>query len=265
MDGVARVREWDDYLSPSGRDTFVQCQRRWRYRYLDRLDEPSGREADFGRLVHSILERLMAEAPEVRSRLDVCAGTAEAMREAWVGEHEHGPVDVWRAVRGGLVLNPGALDVVGREVEVSATVGCVPFYGVIDRIDRDGDGVRIIDYKTGKVPRPKYAAVRLSQLYLYAAALEDSDPDVDVVSVELQYVCAKPGPLKVTEQLDRRRLAHEIGQFEMAWDDIHGHVECLEDAAADEVFRPRPGPLCGWCGHVAACNAAGGGPGEVRR
>ncbi|GIT00402.1 MAG: hypothetical protein CM1200mP26_21140 [Acidimicrobiales bacterium] len=50
--------------------------------------------------------------------------------------------------------DPTEVDVEATEVKVSATVGGVPFFGIVDRLDSTSDGLVVTDYKTGKAPRP---------------------------------------------------------------------------------------------------------------
>ena len=51
-------------------------------------------------------------------------------------------------------------------------LGSVPFRGVIDRVEVEADGLAISDYKSGRAPNPRFAEERLSQVLLYAAAVE---------------------------------------------------------------------------------------------
>lgn len=71
-------------------------------------------------------------------------------------------------------LRDSAFSVAACEQPCELPLGRVKLYGRIDRVDSNGDMVRIIDYKTGKVhaePEKYYMGLKLQlQLYLSAAA-----------------------------------------------------------------------------------------------
>ena len=58
------------------------------------------------------------------------------------------------------------------ELPFNLKIGDYNLFGVIDRIDDSGDGVKIIDYKTGK-PKEKLEADDKSQLLIYQIAAEE--------------------------------------------------------------------------------------------
>src|SRR6056300_131293 len=52
-------------LSPSGAAAFDGCPRRWKFKYIDRLGEPSGEPAVVGTFAHLVLEHLCGlDGPE---------------------------------------------------------------------------------------------------------------------------------------------------------------------------------------------------------
>jgi len=122
--------------------------------------------------------------------------------------------------------------------------------GIVDRVDNTADGLVITDYKSGRPPRPGDHDSVLSQVLLYAAAIE-SDSGERPARARLLYL----GKEIVEAEVTAERLATTGGDLADTWSDLG------RDCDADE-FTTRPGPLCGWCPYVAVCEDGGA---EVRR
>jgi putative RecB family exonuclease len=109
--------------------------------------------------------------------------------------------------------------------------------------------VRIVDYKTGKAPRPEYAEGALFQMKFYALVVWRLK---NVVPRRLQLVYLGSGDVLTydpvpadLERVERKLLA--------LWEAIRLATETGE-------WRPRPTKLCGWCDHRAVCPEFGGTP-----
>ena len=240
-------------LSPSGAGTFEQCPRRWRHRYVDRLPDPPGEAAMAGSFAHRVLELLMQRPPEQRT-------TDEAKliaRQEWPEteaqpdytaleydetEGRHFRWKAWQAVEGLWKLeDPSTVDVAATERDIEADLAGVPFRGIVDRLEREGDGLVVTDYKSGKVPSPRYRRGRLDQVLLYAAAVE-SDTGEMPVRARLLYLGQRPVGIDVT----RQELDTVTEKLACTWAGIHTACETDE-------FEPRTGPLCGWCPYLDRC------------
>ena len=122
--------------------------------------------------------------------------------------------------------------------------------GIIDRVDVAPTGeVRIVDYKTGKAPRPEYAEGALFQMKFYALVVWRLK---HVVPRRLQLVYLGSGDvltydpvIEDLERVERKLLA--------LW-------EAIRQATETGDWRPRPTKLCGWCDHQAVCPEFGGTP-----
>lgn len=260
VDGASSPRP--RHLSPSSASLFVQCPRRWRLRYVDRVPEPSGEAAVVGTFAHRVLEVLLGEAPEHRTK----ERAKLIAREVWP-ETEHHPdylaleLDAagaralrwkgWIAIEGLWAHeDPSTVSVRATERRVSATIGGVPFLGVVDRLDECADGLVVTDYKSGRAPSTRFRDAKLSQVLLYAAAVAAADGEAPV-RARLVYL----GETVVEAQATPERVAEAVDGLRATWDE-------LSAAAASDEFAARPGPLCGWCPHVGNCAE---GQAEVRR
>ena len=240
-------------LSPSGAATFEQCPRRWKFRYVDKVEEPGGVAAAAGTFVHLVLEQVMA-LPAAERTVEAARQAATTAWETFSTEDAYQNLGLddaekrqfmWRAWTGveGLwtLEDPAAVDVVATEQNLEADLAGVPFRGIVDRVDRNSDGeVVVSDYKSGKAPPRGYGGRHLRQVLLYAAALRTAGQPVDRVAV--LYLGQRPVSVRVTDRL----LDDAVGKLASTWENIGS-------ACSTGRFDPKPGPLCGWCPHTAAC------------
>ncbi len=245
-------------LSPSRAADFKQCPLLYRLRVVDQIPEPPSSAATLGTLVHAVLEALFDRpAPE---RVEaVAAEMVEPHWRAMIARRPelatlHGGADAEQAwlqdARGRLgtyftLENPQRLEPEARELFVEFQLDDGPLLrGVIDRIDVAPDGsIRIVDYKSGKSPDPRFGATKERfQMRFYALVVE-------------RLRARRPALLRLLflrdgQQLDVHPTDEDIAAIEhevrALWDEI-----C--DAARRGTFRPRRGPLCGWCSFQELC------------
>lgn len=249
-------------LSPSGASTFRQCAKRWKFRYVERRPDPPAEPALRGTFVHHVLEELLTVAPAQRT-----LERARAIcRDLWP-QHAQEPDfaalelsaaqerafrwNAWTDIEGYFQLvDPAEVDVVDRERDVRTSLDGVPFRGIVDLVDRVPDGLRVTDYKTGRVPAQRFVDSRLSQVWLYAAALESVGDDVS--AVRLLYLGETGSgrnsrrPTEIARPFDADAVLAAVDEHRDTWDQI-------EDAAASDCFEPATGPLCSWCPYVGDC------------
>ncbi|MFI8895926.1 RecB family exonuclease [Streptomyces paradoxus] len=254
-------------LSPSRASDFMQCPLLYRFRVIDRLPEKPSEAATRGTLVHAVLERLFdapaAERTPPRAK-SLIPGQWDRLRETrpevvelfaddpqgerlarWLGEAEQ-LVERWFTLE-----DPSRLEPAERELFVEAELESgLRLRGIIDRVDVAPTGeVRIVDYKTGKAPRPEYSEGALFQMKFYALVVWRLK---NVVPRRLQLVYLGSGQvltydpvLADLERVERKLLA--------LW-------EAIRQATETGDWRPRPTKLCGWCDHQAHCPEFGGTP-----
>lgn len=254
-------------LSPSRAGDFMQCPLLYRFRVIDRLPEKPSEAATRGTLVHAVLERLFdapaAErtAPRARSLIpaqwerlrearpeltELFADDPEGERLArWLAEAEQ-LVERWFTLE-----DPTRLEPAERELFVEAELESgLRLRGIIDRVDVAPTGeVRIVDYKTGKAPRPEYAEDALFQMKFYALVVWRLK---GIVPRRLQLVYLGSGDVLTYDPVvaDLQRVERKL----------HALWEAIRRATETGDWRPRPTKLCGWCDHQAHCPEFGGTP-----
>ncbi|MFF1925448.1 RecB family exonuclease [Streptomyces sp. NPDC058221] len=245
----------------------MQCPLLYRFRVIDRLPQKPSEAATRGTLVHAVLERLFDNPATERTAGRATAlipGQWDRLLESkpelselfaedpqgerlsrWLSEAER-LVERWFSLE-----DPTRLEPAERELFVETELESgLRLRGVIDRIDVTPAGdVRIVDYKTGKAPRPEYAEGALFQMKFYALVIWRLK---GVVPRRLQLVYLGSGDVMTydpvvadLERVERKLLA--------LWEAISLATETGE-------WRPRPTKLCGWCDHQALCPEFGGTP-----
>ncbi|MEC9000299.1 MAG: PD-(D/E)XK nuclease family protein [Actinomycetota bacterium] len=249
-------------FSVSAAGLWRQCPRRWRFRYVEKRADPPGEPALLGTFVHRVLELLCAEPADGRD-LD---RARELAAEAWpdtaddpdyvalghdAEAQRHFKWRGWRAIEAlWQIENPADVEVRATEAKVQATVGGVPFFGIIDRLDVEPSGLVVTDYKTGKAPRPGDVPTSLDQVLVYSAAVEDHLGERPSRG-RLYYLGSGVHETEVTED----GLGGAVERFTEAWSQVG-------QACSTDDFPPDVGPLCGWCPYVTDCVE---GSDEVRR
>ncbi|MER6379801.1 RecB family exonuclease [Streptomyces sp. NPDC001250] len=265
--GAERVAVPPASLSPSRAGDFMQCPLLYRFRVIDRLPEKPSAAATKGTLVHAVLERLFdapaAERTAPRAKALV-PGQWDRLRESrpevtelfaddpdgerlagWLAEAER-LVERWFTLE-----DPTRLEPAERELFVEAELESgLRLRGIIDRVDVAPTGeVRIVDYKTGKAPRPEYSEGALFQMKFYALVVWRLKR---VVPRRLQLVYLGSGDVLTYDPVpaDLERVERKL----------HALWEAIERATQTGEWRPRPTKLCGWCDHQAHCPEFGGTP-----
>jgi putative RecB family exonuclease len=254
-------------LSPSRANDFQQCPLLFRLRVVDRLPEPTSEAAARGTLVHAVLERLF-DLPAAERTL---AAARDMLPGQWQAQRERAPQydelftdqdaeAAWLASAGELLgtyftlEDPTRLEPESRELAVRLDLEDGPqLRGIVDRVDVAPNGwVRIVDYKTGRSPRPGYEGHALFQMRFYAYVLWRTR-GVLARALQLEYLG------------DGQVIRHEPSEAEMAT--LEARVRSLwtsvQTAARTGTWQARPSALCEWCSFSALCPAFGGTPPEV--
>jgi len=253
-------------LSPSRASDFKTCPLLYRFRTIDRLPERKSAAAVRGTLVHAVLEKLydlpaagrspeaaQALIPEAWRELQEEPGIQELFAEGGDG----GSLETWLASAGRLVEtyfaleDPTRIQPHGREelVEVTLPDGLL-LRGFVDRIDVAPNGaLRVVDYKTGAMPREAFEAKALFQMKFYALVLWRTR---GVVASQLKLLYLGDGDT-LTYAPDEQELVRFERTLQAIW-------VAIERAVATGDFRPNKSRLCDWCDHQALCPSFGGTP-----
>ena len=242
--------------TPSRLATWLDCPRRYKFVYVDRpvpAKGPPWAHNSVGASVHAALAAWWSLP--VERRTPVAAGAL--VRSKWIGLgfRDDDQAAQWRerAVEmvSGYVEGLDPYDEpIGVERTVAMRTPALAFSGRIDRLDRRGDELVVVDYKTGRHVLTTDDARGSLALALYAAAAARTLRR-RCLTVELHHL--PTGRVvrweHTPETLDRQlRRAHDIAAEAAAAPD---RIAAGEDV--DAVYPPRAGPMCGWCDFAAHC------------
>ncbi|MBC5815999.1 MAG: PD-(D/E)XK nuclease family protein [Candidatus Eremiobacteraeota bacterium] len=283
------MRSRHAHFSASSLNTYVECGRKWFYRYLCAAVEDKGSSASFyGTAFHAALEELHKEFPHP---CDVAVAMLRSKLQGFV----HRAFDIYasgfetrielelqrrRAIRTAnryvewlaAQAAKAPFTVVGCELPAQLTIEGYDFIGYIDRLDRDdGTGnVTVIDYKTGAIAqsadeyREKVRQFKEFQLPFYYWArtaegdrvtrlalvpLKDALLEVDPVSLEVVPVATESG-----KRSGGTTGLISITDLERARTRMIEICRELTDGTLEHFPVTEDPSACRYCAYANACN-----------
>lgn len=243
-------------LSPSAVSEYENCPQLYKYRKIDKLPEPPSLDAERGTLVHTILQDLF----EFPSQERTPQTAIDLLPSRWAAQLENKPVLLemvtnekeWFDRASSLLTtyftleNPTTFEATHREMHLENDFAKdVYLHGYVDRLDVAPTGeVRIVDYKTGKSPKPGWEEKALFQLRVYALLYWKN---TGVLPRLLQLIYLGDG---------------RIVKSNPTMSDIESAEKVLKRVAQDifisiekEYWPPKPSRLCDWCYFKSICPA----------
>jgi len=139
--------------------------------------------------------------------------------------------------------DPTAITTEAVEIRFDYDMGGWGLRGIIDRLDRIGDGsLAVVDYKTGKPPRKGYEAKALEACQTYAYLCQQVRGEVPS---ELRLIYVKTGT-QITHKVEERDLDSAERRVRKTWEGIE---KCYEKGN----FPAKPSILCNWCSFQTIC------------
>src|SRR5262249_24506095 len=146
--------------------------------------------------------------------------------------------------------DPTRLEPAAREELVEVVIDGLRLRGYIDRLDVSPSGdIRVIDYKTGGIPREAFEAKALFQMKFYALVLGGTRGVVPR-QLRLMYLADR-------DTLSYTPTAEELARFERT---IRAIWTAIAKATERGEFQASPSRLCDWCDYRPLCPAHGGTP-----
>ena len=237
--------------TPSRLSTWLDCPRRYRFVYVDRPTPPKGppwAHNSVGATAHTALAAWW-DLPVERRTPQTAAGL---VRQRWIalGFRDDAQSDEWRERAAAMVeryvegLDPYD-EPIGVERTVAMRTDRLAVSGRIDRLDRRGDDLVVVDYKTGRHVLTTDDARGSLALAIYALAAARTLRR-DCVTVELHHL---PTGEVVQWTHTPEALQRHLGRAE----DIAQEAAAAQEQGDADAFPPRPGPMCGWCDFSAHC------------
>ena len=246
-------------------ETFEQCPRKYKLRYIDNIrTEREGVEAFVGKRVHETLEKLYRDLKMTKLH------TLEELLQFYESEWEknwHGKVQV---VREG--ITPGHYFALGKQciadyykryhpfnqgrtlgleerIEIKLKEGekTYAIQGYIDRLTWDSatETYEIHDYKTGSSVPTQEDADQDRQLALYQLGIMQRWPDAKRVKLVWHYLATDKNIVSSRSQADLATLEREVIEA----------IHLIEEETKLGRWEVKVSRLCEWCEYKTICPA----------
>ena len=245
--------------APSRLTTYVACPRRYRFNYLERPTPPKGPpwgHNSVGAAVHNALARWWdlprdRRTPQAGGALLVSGWLTDGFRDdrQLLDARERSREQVERYLAD---VDPED-EPIGIERTVSVRTARAALWGRVDRIDDRGEGIVIVDYKTGRSVLTVDDARTSVALAVYAAGAART-LHRDCTRVELHHL---PSGDVVAWEHTEDSLDRHLQRVDSLAAELRGLDERykagMSAEEADEMFPARVASQCGWCDFRSVC------------
>jgi RecB family exonuclease len=241
--------------TPSRLTSWLDCPRRYRFTYVDRPMPAKGgpwAHNTVGAAVHVALAGWWSLP--VDDRTPAAAGRLVRSRWQPMGFRDDAQSAAWRDRAAEMVERYTAgLDPTDEPIGVERTVALrtdrLALSGRVDRLDRRGDELVVVDYKTGRHVLTTDDARGSLALAVYAAAAARTLRR-RCVRVELHHL---PSGDVISWEHSDASLARQLDRIhDIAAEAVTAHGAAVE-GDLDAAFPPRPSTMCGWCDFASHC------------
>ena len=217
---VEEFNAFDIVWSASRLKTYLDCQRKYYYRYIQKI-KPQKEEAELneGSFLHSLLDHLHRENSSYQSKedmqkqIDILLDTLLPFDSSKLDYQKL----LWREKLKGYIDTQidhfaQGYKVVEREIEFQGEIGGLKFKGRIDRIDQTHTETLIIDYKTGSTAEANKSknieTITDLQMSIYYQILKDRYSNIDLAFLKI----FEKGKLEEIKELEEKNnlLAQKI-------------------------------------------------------
>jgi putative RecB family exonuclease len=243
-------------ISPSRANDFLNCPQLYKFRAIDKLPEAISLDAVRGTLVHSVLEDLF-DSPIPHRTIEKAN---ELLPLRWQDQTDANPelatlvsdTKEWLDRASSLLDNyfslekPNSFEPTFRELHLELELDdSIYLHGYVDRLDVAETGeVRIIDYKTGKAPKPAWEEKALFQLRIYALIYWRNQ---GVMPKLLQLIYLGSAQILRNSPTESELVSTEKTLVRIAAE--------ITAAIRNDKWTPKPSKLCDWCSFKAICPA----------
>ena len=243
-------------LSPSRVNDFSNCPLLYKYRIIDQLPESPSLDAERGTLVHTVLHDLFESPAELRT----VQTAIDLLPTRWQQQLRMKPEltalitseKEWLDRASALLKtyfdleNPTNFEPTHRELHLEQDLSeDIYLHGYVDRLDVASTGeVRVIDYKTGKSPKPGWEDKALFQLRVYALLYWKETQNIPKL---LQLIYLGDSNVLKSTPTEQDLIATESTLLKIA--------ASIKQAIETDTWAPRKSKLCDWCSFKSICPA----------
>lgn len=185
-------------LSPSKADTFLGCQRLYKFRYVDKIHVPESKYFLIGNIAHSACEDFHKAAEGNQNHRLLMSNV---FKDAVTARNAFAKVESGLITNDDLFLikdmlieyvkytdKNGLPTILSLEKSFSIFVDNIKINGRIDRIDNGGNTYCVVDYKTSSKPASKKEELDSVQLPTYGMYIRDNYKNIDKIMAKYIYL-----------------------------------------------------------------------------
>jgi RecB family exonuclease len=182
--------------SASRLKTFLECKRKYYYKYIQEVKAKEEEEKNEGQWLHTFLEHLFKERSQYFSSDEMEGKLFRLMDQLLPKDDAKTNYQklLWKEKLKGFIASQVAhfesgWEVVEREKEFSGEIGGLRFKGRIDRIDQDATRTLVLDYKSGSTTEAQKSrnleTLKDFQMSIYHHLLEKKYQNISLAFVKL--------------------------------------------------------------------------------
>ncbi|MFH1851543.1 MAG: ATP-dependent DNA helicase [Candidatus Neomarinimicrobiota bacterium] len=224
-------------LSASAIETYAACPLKYRLGYIDNVPETASKpQLTFGNIIHQVLEHFHREGDgtevqllELLDRFWQSEGFDYQSRELSFREQA---VEILKNYFRYFQASPP--QVLETEYKFKFDLDFCTIRGKIDRIDREGAGIGVVDYKTSKKPSEPKDSLQLAVYCLFLARQSDREPGGLPEKASLLFL------RQAEPEFSHRFSVAELDEFLNKIREVVGGIN-------QRRFDPEKGMHCDWC------------------
>ena len=230
-------------LSKSKINTFIECPRKFKYRYIDEITEEPNEYMAFGTAVHEIAEEIAMELMEGNEIDDVFLNL---QYDEKLEDHIKGLEKFFKDVySNGYEVFSAEEYIVDEKSNLN---------GIVDIVIKNSDDELIIfDYKTGQ---PRDISKYKLELCVYKVLLESKYPELNVVSAGIYFTGAAAYRIAnfCSGEADYFKSKSNGNLGDNDFEYVDNVVDSLYDTIDKNYFKKEKGFLCKYCFYKEMCD-----------
>lgn len=238
-------------LSVSKTKTFIDCKRKFKYAYVEKLPRKDWDFHIFGKFCHKVLEDfhnayIVHNSQETYNKVMTTAFKAAKIeyKDSMTPQMTKDCFDIisqYLKIISADKKNNISANVIACEKNFNFEVSDkLILNGMIDRIQIDDDNViHVCDYKT--VKNKKYLKNDFFQLLTYAYVIVSENPDIDVVRAS--YILLRHNFEYITTEFKKDEILSIKDKY----------IEYAHQINSETEYKPNPTALCNFCDYLHLC------------
>lgn len=206
--------------SASRLKTFLECKRKYYYKYIQEVKAKKEEEMNEGAFLHKLLEHLFMERSQYFSIKEMEEKLCRLMDQLLPQDDAKTNYQklLWREKLKGFIASQVAhfesgWEVIEREKEFSGEIGGLHFKGRIDRIDQDATRTLVLDYKSGSTAEAQKSrnleTLNDFQMSIYDQILQPKYQNISLAFVKL-FEAGKIEEIAALEEKNKLLAEHII-------------------------------------------------------